>query len=125
MSVSDPLININGVSLGSGDVNSYKLSYAKLWKDAGRDMSGNLHSTLIGIYPNIDVTTSILDFADAQALSAAINHDFFTVTYWDTQTSSLKSATYYAADHELTLLNECKYGQVEVQLVPVRKADYI
>lgn len=125
MAVSNPLIVINGVSLSSSDVNSYKLSYAKLWKDAGRDMNGDLHSTLIGIYPNIDVVTSVLDFGHAQALSAAINQNFFPVTYWDTQTSSLKSATYYAADHELNLLNECKYGQLEVQLVPVRKANYI
>lgn len=125
MSVNNPLITINGVSLSPREVSSYNLSYAKLWKDAGRDMSGRLHSTLIGIFPNIDVVTSVLDFNDAEALSNAINEDFFSVTYWDTQTSSMKTKTFYAADHDITLLNKCKYGQVQVQLVPVEKASYI
>jgi len=88
-------------------------------------MSGVLAATLIGVYPNIDVTTTTLDFTKAMALSNAVNDDYFSVTYWDTQTSSLKTSTYYAADHELTLLNECKYGQVQIQLVPVAKATYI
>ena len=124
MSISNPLITINGVSLTTSQVNSYKLQYAKLWKDAGRDMSGNLAATLIGIYPNIDVVTTVLSFDDAMAISGAINTDYFSVTYWDTETSSQKTATYYAADHELTLLNECKYGQVQIQLVPVSRANY-
>lgn len=125
MSITNPLITINGVSLTSGQVSAYKLSYSKLWKDAGRDMNGVLTSTLIGVYPNIDVTSGILDFTHAMALSAAINHDFFSVTYWDSQTSSQKTATFYAADHDVTLLNECKYGQIDIQLVPTSKASYI
>lgn len=125
MAVTNPLITINGVALSTSQVSIYKLQYAKLWKDAGRDMSGELTSTLIGVFPNIDLTTNVLDFTTAQNISNAINDDFFTVSYWDTQTSSQKSATYYAADHELTLLNECKYGQVEIQLVPVRRATYL
>lgn len=125
MSISNPLITMNGVSLTSSQISSYKVSYSKLWKDAGRDMSGELTATLIGIYPNIDINTSILDFDDAMTISSAINDDYFSVTYWDTQTSSHKTATYYAADHDVTLLNECKYGQVQIQLVPVSRASYI
>ena len=125
MPVSNPLITINGVGLSSSEVNSYKLQYAKLWKDAGRDMSGKLTATLIGVYPNIDINTAILSFDDAMEISSAINDDFFSVTYWDTQTSSQKTAQYYAADHELNLINECKYGQLQIQLVPVSKANYV
>lgn len=125
MAISNPLITMNGVSLKSSEVSSYTLQYAKLWKDAGRDMSGKLNATLIGIYPNIEIDTIPLDFDKAMALSAAINDDYFSVTYWDTQTSTQKTATYYAADHDITLLNACKYGQVKVQLVPVDKASYI
>lgn len=125
MSVINPLITINGVSLTTGQVSDYTLTYSKLWKNANRDMNGDITATLIGIYPNISVATSILDFAHAQALSTAVNDDYFTVTYWDTQTSSQKSARYYAADHDIKLLNECKYGQVTIQLVAVSKASYI
>lgn len=125
MSVTNPIITINGVALTTSQINDYTLSYNKLWKNADRNMDGNISATLIGVYPNISVTTSFLDFAHANALSAAINDDFFNVTYWDTQTSSLKTAQYYAADHDVKFIDECRYGQVTVQLVAVSKASYI
>lgn len=125
MAFPNPLITINGVSLDASEVTSYTLQYAKLWKDAGRDMSGVLNATLIGVYPNIEIDTDLLDFSEAMALSAAINVDYFTVTYWDTQTNSHKAATFYAADHDVTFVNGCKYGSVKVQLVPVTRANYI
>lgn len=125
MSVTNPIVTINGVTLSTSEISSYKLQYAKLWKDAGRDMSGKLTATLIGVYPNVDIVTSVLSFDKAMEISAAINKDYFSVTFWDTQTSSHKTATYYAADHDVILLNECKYGQVTIQLVPVDKVDYV
>lgn len=125
MSVPNPIITINGVALTTSQLNDYTLSYNKLWKNADRDMNGNIRATMIGVYPNISVTTSFLDFAHAQSLSSAINDDFFSVTYWDTQTSSMKTAQYYAADHDVKFIDECRYGQVTVQLVAVSKANYI
>lgn len=125
MSVTNPIITINGVSLTTSQITDYTLTYNKLWKNANRDMSGNIAATLIGVYPNISVTTSVLDFSHAQSLSSAVNDDYFSVTYWDTQTSSMKTAQYYAADHKVSFLNECKYGQVEIDLVAVSKSNYI
>jgi hypothetical protein len=125
MSLTNPIITINGVSLSTGQLSDYTLSYNKLWKNSSRNMNGDINATMIGVYPNISITTSILDFDHAQALSTAINEDFFSVTYWDTQTSSHKTAQYYAADHNIKLLNECKYGEVTIELVAVSKASYI
>jgi len=125
MSVTNPIITINGVTLNTGEIESYKLTYAKLWKNADRNMNGTVIATLIGIFPNIDIKTTKLSFAKAQSLSSAVNAAYFSVTYWDTQTSSEKTANFYAADHYVTLLNECTYGQVLIQLVPVSKASYI
>jgi hypothetical protein len=88
-------------------------------------MNGTVSATLIGIFPNIDVTTSILDFDRAEQISEAINDAYFSVTFWDTQKGTQKTANFYAADHTVQLLNECKYGQIEIQLVPVSKASYI
>lgn len=125
MAVTNPLITINGVQLNTSQVSDYTLTYNKLWKNADRDMNGKISATLIGVYPNISVTTDTLDFDHAEALSHAINEDYFSVTYWDSQTSSHKTAQYYAADHDVKFLNECKYGTVNVQLVAVNKASYI
>lgn len=123
--ITNPLITINGVTLTTSELESYKLNYAKLWKDADRNMNGDVSATLIGVFPNIDFTTTVLDFPKAQSISAAVNAAYFPVTFWDTQTGTQKTANFYAADHEVTVLKECKYGQVQIQLVPVSRASYI
>ena len=125
MPVTNPIITINGVSLTTSQVSDYTLTYNKLWKNADRNMNGDISAVLIGVYPNISVTTVMLNFDDAEALSAAINDDYFSVTFWDTQTSGQQTAQYYAADHDVKFVNECKYGQVTVQLVAVSKSAYI
>ena len=121
----NPIVTINGVSLSTSETEEYKVNYAKLWKGAERNMNGDISSTLIGVFPNIDVKTTKLTFAKASALSAAINAAYFSVTYYDTQTQTMKTASFYAADHDVTFLNKCTIGQVTVQLVPVSKANYI
>ena len=117
----DHIITINGVSLSSGQLNGYKVNYQKLWKNANRNMDGVVTATLIGIYPNISLTTRELEFGEAMALSGAVNQDYFSVTFWDTQTSTHKTAVYYAADHEVELLNKCRYGKVTIELVAKNK----
>ena len=117
MAQINPIVTINGVSLDSSQIAQYKLTYNKLWKNANRNMDGVVTATLIGIYPNISLTTRSLSFGEAMALSNAVNTDYFTVTFWDTQTSTHKSAVYYAADHEVEFLSECRYGQVTIDLV--------
>lgn len=123
--ITNPLITINGVTLNTSEIENYKVTYAKLWKDADRNMNGTVSATLIGVFPNIDVKTTVLNFPKAQSISAAINAAYFSVTFWDTMTGTHKTAQYYAADHDVDLLRECKTGQITIQLVPVRKASYI
>lgn len=119
------ILTINGVSLSLAEVESYTLQYAKLWKDADRNMNGKVSATLIGVFPNINVKTTKLSFAKASALSAAVNAAYFTVSFWDTQKQLMKSASFYAADHDVTFIDKCTVGQVTFQLVPVSKASYI
>ena len=121
----NPILTINGVPLSHSETEEYKIEYAKLWKGAERNMNGDISSTLIGVFPNIDVKTTKLSFAKASALSAAINDAYFSVSYYDTQTQTTKTADFYAADHDISFLNKCTIGQVTVQLVPVSKANYI
>lgn len=121
----NPILTINGVPLSQSETEEYKIEYAKLWKGAERNMNGDISSTLIGVFPNIDVKTTKLSFAKASALSAAINAAYFSVSYYDTQTQTTKTANFYAADHDISFLNKCTVGQVTIQLVPVSKANYI
>lgn len=119
------IVTINGVTLSTSEVEEYKVTYAKLWKGAERNMAGDVAATLIGVFPNIDIKTTKLSFNKASAISAAINAAYFSVSFYDTQTQTTKTANFYAADHEITFLNKCTIGQVTVQLVPVSKASYI
>jgi hypothetical protein len=125
MPLPTTIITINGVTLSQSETEYYKLTYAKLWKDADRNMNGTVSASLIGVFPNIEVVTTKLEFDKAEDLSAALNDAYFSVTFWDTQTSSNKTANFYAADHDITVLDKCTYAQVTVQLVPVSKASYI
>lgn len=118
-------ITINGVTLATSEIEEYKIKYAKLWKDADRNMNGDVSAALIGVFPNIDVTTTKLSFAKASAITAAINAPYFNVSFYDTQTQVIRSASFYAADHDITMLNKCTIAQVTIQLVPVSKANYI
>lgn len=121
----NPIITINGMTLSPSETEEYKIEYAKLWKGAERNMNGDISSTLIGVFPNIDIKTTKLSFNKASAISAAINPAYFSVTFYDTQTQTSKTANFYAADHQVTFLNKCTIGQVTIQLVPVSKSNYI
>lgn len=125
MAVPSTLVTIGGVTLSTHEISSYKLTYNKLWKDADRNMNGDLSSTLIGVFPNMDIVTGILPISKVEAISAAMNIAYFTVTYWDTQTQTNQTASYYAADFDTTLVSNCEYGTIECQLVAVSKASYI
>lgn len=119
------IMTINGVPLSTAEVEAYKLTYAKLWKDADRNMNGDVSAALIGVFPNIEVKTTKLSFAKASSISAAINAAYFSVSFYDTQTQLTKTANFYAADHDVTFLDKCTIAQVTIQLVPVSRANYI
>lgn len=124
-SLPSTVITINGVALAQGELEDYTVQYAKLWKDADRNMNGDVSATLIGVFPNINIKTTRLSFAKASSISAAINAAYFSVSFYDPQTQTTRSANFYAADHDVKFLNKCTVGQVTIQLVPVSRANYI
>ena len=116
-----PLIQIGGLVLR--EMVGYKVNYSKLWKDADRNMNGDISSTLIGIFPNIEAETMPLNQSQAQTLCAALDQAYFSATFWDPASNSLKTAQYYASDYSLTLLSRTSgmYGSVEFTIVPVSR----
>ena len=101
---------------------SYKVGYNKLWKDAERTMSGSLRSSLIGIFPKIEVQTrEVLTRAEVQAIYTALESSpFFNVTFWDPATDTTKTARYYAGDWEIELFSKNRglYKGAKITLVP-------
>ena len=75
------LVKINGNVVPN--IVSYKIGRAKLWKDADRAMSGSVKATLIGIFPKITMKVGILTQQQMANLTALLDQDYFTVTWFD------------------------------------------
>ena len=119
--INVPLIIIGGLSLS--EMVKYEVNYSKLWKDADRNMNGDVSASFIGIFPNIDAETPPLDKNQVQTLCAALDQPYFTATFWDPASGTQKTRAYYASDYKISLLSRKKglYGSVSFSIVPVSK----
>ncbi len=118
------LVRINGTVIPN--IVNYKIGRAKLWKDADRNMNGDVRATLIGIFPKIIMKVGICTQEQMAELTALLDSDYFTVTWFDVRIQETVSTQYYASDYEIDLLNKSKglYQPFEVNLVPVSKRRY-
>lgn len=119
--IDHPLIVIGSLTLT--EVVKYDVNYSKLWKDADRNMNGDVSATFLGVYPNIDVTTKPLSRSEVTILSAALDQPYFSLTYWDPSSDSQRTAQYYASDYKISLTSRVTgaYGTVDFTVVPVSR----
>lgn len=122
--INSPLITIGALVLT--EVVKFDMNYSKLWKDADRNMNGDVSATFIGVFPNIDCTTKPLTIAQVQTLCAALDQPYFSMTFWNPGTNSTQTAQYYASDYKISLLNRLtgQYGTVDFTVVPVSKKSF-
>lgn len=115
------LIKINTVALPK--VKKYAVQYNKLWTDAGRNMQGDLRSTFVGIFPKIVLNFAHTTQAEVGIIIALINLASFTVEWWDADTETVKSGTFYAGDFEVGVFNKSKelYEPFTVNLIAFNK----
>ena len=118
------LIKIDGTTLPY--VSSYKVSRAKLWKDAERNMNGDVRATFIGIFPKIVMQIRPTTQEEMSALTRLLDKDYFVVEYFDVRAQEMVRADYYASDYdtELKIKRKGIYEAFEVSLVPVSKRRY-
>ncbi len=119
--INVPLIVIGSLSLA--EMVRYEVNYSKLWKDADRNMNGDVSASFIGIFPNIDAETMPLDQDQVEVLCAALDQPYFTATFWDPSTGTQKAEAYYASDYKITLQSRTKghYANVSFSIVPISK----
>lgn len=105
---------------------SYKIGRAKLWKEANRNMSGDIRATLIGIFPKIVMKIGVCTQEEISKLCELLDQDYFVVEWFDVRIQDTISTKYYASDYDTDLLNKSKglYQPFEVSLVPVSKRRY-
>lgn len=119
--INNPLIVIGPMTLT--EMVKYDVNYSKLWKDADRNMNGDVSASFIGIFPNIDAETPPLKQDQVEVLCAALDQPYFMATFWDPATGSMKTEQYYASDYKITLVSRVigLYGSVAFSIVPVSK----
>lgn len=119
--IDNPLIQIGSLTLT--EMVKYDMNYSKLWKDADRNMNGDVSASFIGVFPNIDAETTPLTQNEVEVLCAALDQPYFSMTFWDPSSGTQKTANYYASDYKISLLNRItgKYGTVEFSVIPISK----
>ena len=118
------LVQINDTTLDH--LVTYKIGRSKLWKNADRNMSGDVRAQLVGIFPKIIMKVNYTTQEEMSQLTQLLDQDFFTVTWFDVRIQDVVSTQYYASDYEVELDNKEKgrYKPFEVNLIPVSKRRY-
>lgn len=118
------LVKINGTTIPN--IVNYKIGRAKLWKNADRNMTGDVRATLIGIFPKITMKVGVCTQEQIAQLTQLLDQDYFTVTWFDVRIQTTISTRYYASDYDVDLLSKSKglYQPFDVNLVPVSKRRY-
>lgn len=114
------LITINGIAITG--LKEYKVSYNKLWRDADRNMNGEVRATLIGIFPKIElVFRDALTENQVNQIINLLDQSYFSVTYYDPKTKNNVTAQYYAGDYTVEILERGRklFKTFSVPLVPV------
>lgn len=122
MAYSGDLLKINGTKVPG--LTQYKVSYAKLWKDADRNMAGDVRATLIGIFPKLELEIGgVLTEDIVSSLINILDQPYFSVTYFDPKTKGTITADYYSSDYSVELQDKSRglYKKFTVSLVPVSK----
>lgn len=118
------LIKINDTIIPA--IVNYKVGRNKLWKDADRNMNGDVRATLIGIFPKIELNIGITTQEQMATLTQILDQDYFTVEYFDVRVQGTTTAQYYAGDYASEILNKSKglYKPFTISLIPVSKRRY-
>ena len=118
------LVKINGAVVPH--IQQYKIGRAKLWKDADRNMAGDIRATLIGIFPKIKIKIGVLTQIQMAELTQLLDQDYFEVEWFDVRIQATITTKYYASDYDIDLLDKTKglYKPFEVNLVPISKRRY-
>jgi len=118
------LVKINGNVIQG--VRQYKIGRSKLWKNAERNMDGDVRATLIGIFPKIQLQTRYMTQDEMTALTQLLDLDYFNVTWFDVRIQNTITTKYYASDYDTDLYSKSRglYLPMSVNLVPCNKRKY-
>lgn len=122
MAISGDLLKIGTTTVVG--LKEYKVQYAKLWKDAERNMAGNISASLIGVFTKITLKFRAgLTDQQIQSIAGMLNQDYFSATYFDPATQTTKTENFYASDFDISLISKTLgiYDEFSVNLIATAK----
>lgn len=124
MTYSGNLLKINNTVIPC--IKSYKIGRNKLWKDADRNMNGDVRAVLIGIFPKIELEIGVTNQTQMANLTQLLDQAYFTVEFFDVRIQATTTASYYAGDYAVDMLDKRRglYKEFTVNLIPVSKRSY-
>ena len=101
----------NYLSLGQYLVEA-KYGYNKLWSsDSGRNLSGSMTGTLIGIFPKITLQFRKLTKAELEIIAPILDASNQSIKYYDAKKRATVTITTYTGDWEITNKGELNKGR--------------
>lgn len=121
MIYSGNLIKINGNIIEG--ITSYVVIRKKHWRDAERNMAGEVRATLIGIFPEIELDIKVSSQDQAQALVLLLDQPYLNVEWFDIATGETHTAQYFVDEYNVDMLFKDRglYKPTKIKLSPVSK----
>ncbi len=117
----DYLVKINETELPK--LRKYSATKPKLWKDAGRNLAGDLKTTFVGKFPKLLLEFGYLTATEVATVITLLDQPSFNVAWWDFATQTYKAGLFYAGDFSPELFDKDKelYAPFNVNLIAFRK----
>lgn len=125
MFISKDSIIVDGVSMGKY-LTSVKYTYSKLWSgDSGRNLRGDMISTLIGIYPKLVLTFKPLSKSELEVVAPILDREHQSTTYYDPVKRAMTTMTTYTGDYDIEnshiITDRMLNGSFDCSLIAVSK----
>lgn len=103
-----------------------RYSYNKVWADdSGRNLSGSMSGTLIGIFPKIIVNFKRLTKTELETITPIIDSPRQTLQYYDPSKQQVVTMTTYTGDYEVInkhiINSNGKNDNFEISFIAVSK----
>jgi hypothetical protein len=87
-------------------IKEYKVTRNKLWKEAQRNMAGELNAVFIGIFPKLEVKICVTTATYLKTLIALFDTSYLKLRWFDPLTEDYKRGTFYMNDYSNELISK-------------------
>jgi len=87
-------------------IKEYKVNRNKLWKEAKRNMAGELNAVFIGIFPKLEVKIRVTTATYLKTLIALFDTPYLKLRWFDPLTEDYKRGTFYMNDYSNELISK-------------------